>query len=143
MKKFLFSVICAAAFFIMALDIMNYKSEPILSQEENGYRESFNSEANMKMARAIAYQSEAKRVAVIGGKDGVLIGISLPSGVGNRSKIREEAEKTAKKQYPKSKIVVEIQTDKAEDIISLASYLEKGIPHKILKLRERYLLKTH
>ncbi len=144
MKKFLFLMIAAAAFVFMAVDIMNYKSQPLyINGEKEGYRESYNNKNNMEIARQIAAFANAKRVAVIGDKKGVLIGIALPGGTGGRGEIRERAEKTAKKFYPSGKILVEIQTEKAEKIFELASYLEKGIPDKILKSRATYLLQSN
>ncbi len=143
MKKILFSIIAVLAFALMTVDIMNYKSESTsITGETDGYKESYNNKINMKLARLIAAGSSAKRVAVIGGKDGVLIGIALPSGMGGRSRIRENAEKMAEEYYPKAKIVVEIQTEKADKIFNLASYLEKGIPDEILKSGITYLLQT-
>lgn len=143
MKKFLFLIIALAAFSYLAFDIMNYKSEPyLMSGEENGYRESYNNQENMTLARNIAVLSGARRVAVIGDKKGVLVGIALPSGTGERGKIRELSEMAAKRVYPKAKIMVEIQTEKAEKIFNLASYLEKGIPDEILKSRATYLLQS-
>ena len=142
MKKFFFAIICEVAFVLMTIDILSYKSEPPAAafKETEDYRESYNSEKNISIARNIAAMTEAKRVAVIGNDEGVLIGIALKSGTGGRSALREKAESLAKEYYPKGKIVIEIQTDKAEKIFSLASYLEKGIPEKVLSMRISYLL---
>ena len=141
MKKFLFGIICVLAFAFMAYDIGDYEAEaPILASEDKGYRESFNSPENMHLARRIAAMTTAERVAVIGNEDGVLIGIALKPGTGNRSALRGSAEKLAKKYYKDEKIIIEIQNDKSEKIFSLASYLEKGIPENILSQRISYLL---
>lgn len=144
MKKFLFAVISFAAFFIMAVDVMSYESgiSPTTGEGE-GYRESYNNEDNMTLARNIAARTSATRVAVIGDKKGVLIGIGVKSGTGGRSALRETAEEMAKKYYPKAKIIVEIQTETAEKIFNLASYMEKGIPDEILKSRITYLLENN
>ncbi len=142
MKKFLFLTVSAAAFFLMSLDIMYKPASMTQTREKIGYTESFNSEKNIELARQIGIISTAREVAVLGNGDGVLIGISLPSGTANRSEIREKAEKMAQKVYPKAKISVEIQTERAEKIISLANYLGKGIPDEILNSRMTYLLQS-
>lgn len=143
MKKFLFAAVSAVAFSIMTFNIMNYKSVPNFSVgEKDGYREIFNSETNMMLARKIAAVTTANRVAVVGGSDGVLVGIDLKAGTTGRSKLRETAENLIREHYKDATICIEIQTEKAEKILSLAAYLETGIPQSAVASRMRYLLKT-
>lgn len=143
MKKFLFAIICIAAFSVMAADILNYKSTANFSgSEKTDYREIYNNEINMKAAREIASITNANRVAVAGDKRNVLAGISVKYGSGNRRTLREKAEKIIKKYYPKAKISVEIQTEKAEKLFEAADYMGKGLPSGVLSSRIRYLMES-
>ncbi len=141
MKKFLFGTICVLSFVLMVLNLGNYKKDSTNSgKNEQGYRESFNDEEKIYIARSIAAMTHAERVAVIENENGVLVGIALKSGTGNRSALRKNAEELMENHYKNKKIVIEIQSDKSEKIFSLASYLEKGIPENILSARISYLL---
>lgn len=143
MKKILFAIVCVLAFFLMTVNIINYKSDArLLKNAEGDYKESYNDEKNMYIARKIAAMSETKRVAVVETYDGVLIGIALKAGTGGRNLLHASAKAAAEKYYPNSKIQIEIQTQKAEDIFNLAACLERGIPESVLSSRIRYLLKT-
>lgn len=141
MKKFLFLALSLAAFLVMGANIAKTsRNEPSKERKED-YRESFNDEENMRVARLIAAKTSPERVAVIGDKNGVLIAIGVRAGEGKRSEIRAAAEEIAK-EYFNGKIVVEVQSEKAEKIFSLASKLESGIPNRILKSRALYLLES-
>lgn len=143
MKKFLFGIICVAAFSFMTLDILNYKSAPNFSGNENpGYREIYNNEINMKAAREIASITDANRVAVAGDRGKVLAGISVKYGSGNRRALRKKTEKIIKRYYPKAEISVEIQTEKAEKLFETADYMGKGLPSSVLSSRIRYLMES-
>ncbi len=141
MKKFLFLALSLAAFLVMGANIAKTsKIEPSNERKED-YRESWSDEENMRVARLIAAKTSPERVAVIGDENGVLIAIGIRAGEGKRSEIRAAAEEIAK-EYFKGKIVVEVQSEKAEKIFSLASKLESGIPNRILKSRALYLLES-
>lgn len=143
MKKFLFAIVCVLAFFLMTVNIMNYKSDArLLKNAEGDYKESYNDEKNMYLARKIAAMSETNRVAVVKTGNCVLIGIALKAGTSERNLLYASAKDTAEKYYPDSEIQIEIQTAETEEIFNLAACLEKGIPESVLYSRIRNLLKT-
>ena len=142
MKKILFAIVSILS---LGLTIYNILTEDIPSATEenkNEIREIYNDETNMRLSRSIAAMTEAKSVAVIGNGEGVLIGISLKSGTGGRKALYEKAKAAVEKEYPKSKILIEIDTEKTDKILNLAANMGKGIPRDFLIARMSYLLEN-
>ena len=112
MKKFLFLLIIVVSFAIMFVDIIGGESGKTYSKVEAGeYREAFNNKTNMEIARAVTQMAETEKVAVVGNKEQILVGILLKPGVGDRNKIRKNIEKAVREEYRKAKIVIEIEEE--------------------------------
>lgn len=142
MKKILFAIV---AILSLGLTIYNILTEDVPSYTEenkNEIREIYNDETNMRLSRSIAAMTEAKSVAVIGNREGILIGISLKSGTSGRKALYEKAKNAAEKEYPKTKILIEIDTEKTDKILNLAINMGKGIPRDFLVARMSYLLEN-
>ncbi len=131
MKKFLFLLILIVSFTVMFVDIIGGESVETYSKAESGeYREAFNNKTNMEIARAVTQMAETERVAVVGNKEQILVGILLKPGVGDRNKLRKNIENAVKEEYKKAKIIIEIETEKTQEIFDLAETLDKGASGK-------------
>ena len=132
MKKILFGFIFVLAFVVMGFNILMGNRHLPFINNDNMFRESFNSDINMKLARKIAVKTDAKKVAVVGNGDCIMVGIYLGTSVGNRNKIKVETEKMIGLEYEDAKIFVEIESEKTQKIFDLTEKAEKGTPDNML-----------
>ncbi len=127
MKKF-FVIICAALFLSAAI-----------IYGESG-TERYNSEENMRAVRSISCLEGVCEVAVLSRGDGVLAGILLDKKELSET-IYNEAMRLISESFPKmEKIVLEIESDKALDIIELSYYIGTDLKDAVLIQRFNYLL---
>ena len=142
MKKILFAIV---AMLSLGLTIYNILTEDVPScteENKNEIREIYNDETNMRLSRSIAAMADVKSVAVIGNRKGILIGISLKPGTSGRNSLYEKVKNAAEKEYPKTKILIEIDTEKTDKILNLAINMGKGIPRDFLVARMSYLMEN-
>lgn len=102
--------------------------------------ERYNSEKNMHAVRSISMLEGVCEVAVLSRGDGVLAGILLDKKELGET-IYNEAIKIISESFPEAeKIVLEIETDKALDIIELSYYIGTDLKDAVLVQRFNYLL---
>ena len=94
----------------------------------------------MEIARAVTTMAETEKVAVIGNKEQILVGILLKPGVGERNKLRQNIENAVKEEYKNAKIVIEIETEKTQEIFDLAETLDKGASGKTMERKFQSLM---
>ena len=127
MKKF-FAIICAALFLSAAI-----------IYGENG-TERYNNEENMRAVRSISRLEGVREVALLSRGDGVLAGILLDKKEQHET-VYNEAMRLISQNFPQTeKIVLEIETDKALDIIELSYYIDTDLKDAVLIQRFNYLL---
>ncbi len=133
MKKIIFIIITIFAFLLMVYNISEQEREfSFKSESGNEYREQYNNEKNLNIARKIAVLCDAEKVAVVGDKQNVIVGIMLKNKSKDIKVMKKQAEKITRESYKFAKIRVEIETEKTDRIMEIAENIKIGIPDKIL-----------
>lgn len=102
--------------------------------------ERYNNEKNLHVVRKISKLEGVCEVAVLNRGKGVLVGIRLDEET-KYDMIYNETMRIISDEFPKSKkVMLEIETDKALDIIELSYYIGTDIKNRVLTQRFNQLL---
>jgi len=133
MKKIIFTLLFIFAFFIMGYNFLTDNTGiPFINNNENKYKESYNNEINIKIAREIATLNGVEKVAVVKNGETVYIGIAVGATIGGRNDIKKMADSVAREYYEGAEIRVEIENKSAEKIFSISEKAEEGASDEML-----------
>ena len=107
MKKIVFIFLTVIAFSVMAYNISGQEEEiSFKSESGNEYKEQYNNEVNINIARKIAVMADAEKIAVVGDRRKVLVGIILKNDREDKENLIKQAEKITREEYKFAKISV-------------------------------------
>lgn len=141
MKKIVFIFLTVIAFSVMAYNISGQEEEiSFKSESGNEYKEQYNNEVNINIARKIAVMADAEKIAVVGDRRNVLVGIILKNDREDKENLIKQAEKITREEYKFAKISVEIGNDKTDKILEIAENIQLGMSENILKNKMKKIM---
>ena len=141
MKKIVFIFLTVIAFSVMAYNISSQEEEiSFKSESGNEYKEQYNNEVNINIARKIAVMADAEKIAVVGDRRKVLVGIILKNDREDKENLIKQAEKITREEYKFAKISVEIGNDKTDKILEIAENIQLGMSENILKNKMKKIM---